>query len=515
MLLLTGVDVERLLTPPLCIAVVEDAFRRHALGNVPAPGILGMHAAEGSFHVKAGFLDAYFAAKVNANFPGNIGLPTIQGAVILFEAANGRPLAIIDSISITAIRTAAASAVAAKYLARPDCDTALICGCGGQAVSQLEALLCVRNPRRIFAYDRDADRAAGFAARFAGRVTPAEDLAEAARSSDIIVTCTTANRYFITPEFIRAGTFIAAVGADNEHKQEIDPRLLVQAKVVTDLTEQAARIGDLHHAIDAGVMSAADVHAELGEVIAGRKPGRERADEIIVYDSTGTGLQDVAAAVATYAKALELETAMKGTLQTFALAGATALSAHAQTEGFDVVKPGALPPDWECGVTGKGSPRRSVETDPTAPSAPHVLQQSGSGTFPWCIKKDAALADGHVEVKFKPMRGRQDQAGGVVWRWKDGDNYYVARANALENNVSLYYTENGRRNTLKYVDAPVPASTWHTLRVEFSGTRIRVALNGKVYIELDDGHISGAGSVGVWTKADSVTVFDDFSYAAK
>jgi ornithine cyclodeaminase/alanine dehydrogenase-like protein (mu-crystallin family) len=515
MLLLTRADVERLLTPPLCIAAVEDAFRRHALGNVPAPGILGMHAAEGSFHVKAGFLDAYFAAKVNANFPGNIGLPTIQGAVILFDAANGRPLAIMDSTSITAIRTAAASAVAAKYLARPDCDTALICGCGGQAVSQLEALLRVRNPRRIFAYDRDADRAAGFAARFAGRVTPAEDLAEAARSSDIIVTCTTANRYFITPEVIRAGAFIAAVGADNEHKQEIDPRLLVQAKVVTDLTDQAARIGDLHHAIDAGVMSAADVHAELGEVIAGRKSARERADEIIVYDSTGTGLQDVAAAVATYVKALELETAMKGTLQTFALAGATAHSAHTRTEGFDAVKPGALAPGWECGVTGKGSPRWSVETDPTAPSSPQVLQQSGSGTFPWCIQKDASLADGHVEVKFKPMRGRQDQAGGVVWRWKDRDNYYVARANALENNVSLYYTENGRRNTLKYVDAPVSVNTWHTLRVEFFGTRIQVALNGKVYIELDDGHISGAGSVGVWTKADSVTAFDDFCYAAK
>ena len=98
----------------------------------------------------------------------------------------------------------------------------------------------------------------------------------------------------------------------------------------------------------------------------------------------------------------------------------------------------------------------------------------------------------------------------MVWRWKDGDNYYVARANALENNVSLYYTENGRRITLKYVDAPVPANTWHTLRVEFTGTRIRVALNGKTYIELDDAHIKGAGAVGVWTKADSVTAFDDF-----
>jgi hypothetical protein len=180
-----------------------------------------------------------------------------------------------------------------------------------------------------------------------------------------------------------------------------------------------------------------------------------------------------------------------------------------------MVKPGSLPPGWECGVTGKGAPRWTVEAEPTAPSAPQVLQQSGSGTFPWCVRKDASLADGRVEVKFKPLAGRQDQAGGVVWRWKDGDNYYVARANALENNVSLCYTENGRRNTLKYVDAPVPANTWHTLQVEFSGERIRVALNGKLYIELDDAHIKGAGAVGVWTKADSVTAFDDFRYGAR
>lgn len=201
-------------------------------------------------------------------------------------------------------------------------------------------------------------------------------------------------------------------------------------------------------------------------------------------------------------------------LTRFALAGAATLSAHVQTEGFDTAKPGSLPPGWECGITGKGTPRWSVERDPTARSAPQVLQQSGAGTFPWCVKKDAALADGYVEVKFKALRGKEDQAGGLMWRWKDGDNYYVARANALENNVSLYYTEKGRRNTLKYVDAPVPANTWHTLRVEFSGTRIRVALNGKLYIELDDRRIAGAGAVGVWTKADSVTAFDDFSFGS-
>jgi hypothetical protein len=188
---------------------------------------------------------------------------------------------------------------------------------------------------------------------------------------------------------------------------------------------------------------------------------------------------------------------------------------EAEMEGFDTTQPGALPPGWECGVTGKGSPRWSVQADPTAPSAPQILQQSGAGTFPWCVKQDVSVPDGYVEVKFKPLRGKEDQAGGVVWRWKDGDNYYVARANALENNVSLYYTENGKRNTLKYVKAPVPAGVWHTLRVDFSGQRIGVALNGKTYIELDDAHIKGAGAVGVWTKADSVTAFDDFGYAAK
>jgi hypothetical protein len=162
--------------------------------------------------------------------------------------------------------------------------------------------------------------------------------------------------------------------------------------------------------------------------------------------------------------------------------------------------------DWHCGVTGKGNPRWEVDG--------RVLRQTGSGTFPWCVRKGTSLADGFVEVRFKPEAGRQDQAGGVVWRWKDGDNYYVARANALENNVSLYYTENGRRNTIKYVDAPVAPNVWHTLRVEFSGTRIRVALNGKVYIEVDNTRIKGPGSVGLWTKADSVTAFDDFSFTA-
>ena len=189
------------------------------------------------------------------------------------------------------------------------------------------------------------------------------------------------------------------------------------------------------------------------------------------------------------------------------------LPAVAETITFDQDAVGSLPGGWTAGVTGRGAPKWAVEKDPTAPSPPNVLKQSGAGTFPWCVKKQTALTDGVVEVKFKPISGSDDAAGGVVWRWKDGDNYYVARANALENNVSLYYTQNGRRNTIKYVDAPVAKNQWHTLRVEFSGRRIQVALDGKVYIEIDDDHIVGPGAVGVWTKADSVTAFDDFSYS--
>jgi len=179
--------------------------------------------------------------------------------------------------------------------------------------------------------------------------------------------------------------------------------------------------------------------------------------------------------------------------------------------GADVV--GQPPAAWTCGTTGRGAPKWTVETDSSAPAG-KVLRQSGSATFPWCVKSNASLTDGSVETKFKALSGKEDQAGGVVWRWKDGDNYYVARANALENNVSLYYTARGSRKTLKYVDAPVAAGQWHTLRVEFAGNKIAVSLDGKRYIDFSDEHITGPGSVGVWTKADSVTAFSEFTYRA-
>lgn len=194
--------------------------------------------------------------------------------------------------------------------------------------------------------------------------------------------------------------------------------------------------------------------------------------------------------------------------------GSCVLGDYAMAEliNFDQDQAGALPAGWKCGVTGRGSPKWTIVSEPTAPSLPNVLRQSGSGTFPWCVKNNTSIENGSVEVAFKAISGREDAAGGVVWRWKDGDNYYVARANALENNISLYYTLSGRRNTIQYVSAPVARNQWHTLKVEFADRIIRVALDGKVYIEQEDGHISGTGAVGVWTKADSVTAFDNFTY---
>jgi hypothetical protein len=132
-----------------------------------------------------------------------------------------------------------------------------------------------------------------------------------------------------------------------------------------------------------------------------------------------------------------------------------------------------------------------------------------------CLKDDTNLKDGFVSVKFKPVSGREDQAGGLVWRAKDANNYYVARANALEDNVTIYHTINGRRTEKKRANMKVATNQWHDLRVDFEGSHFTVAFDGKTAFEWDDPTFRDAGKVGVWTKADSVTLFDDFTYGAK
>ena len=185
------------------------------------------------------------------------------------------------------------------------------------------------------------------------------------------------------------------------------------------------------------------------------------------------------------------------------------------TVNFDNLPAGAAPPGWSATKTGTGEAKWTVEKDDTAPSKPNVLKQSGQATYPVCIKDDTSVKDGFVEVKFKPISGREDQAAGLIWRAKDANNYYVARANALEDNVTIYHTVNGRRTERKRASVKVASNQWHTLRVEFQGAHFTVLCDGKQALDWDDETFKDAGKVGVWTKADSVTLFDDFTYGTK
>jgi len=188
--------------------------------------------------------------------------------------------------------------------------------------------------------------------------------------------------------------------------------------------------------------------------------------------------------------------------------------AAAETVNFDNMK-GGPPPGWTATQTGSGTAKWSVEKDNSAPSKPNVLKQSGQATFPVCFKNDTNIKDGFVEVKFKPISGKEDQAGGVIWRLQDGNNYYIARANALENNVTIYHTIKGKRTEKKRTKMQVASGTWHTLRVDFNGNHFTVKFDGKHLFDVEDTTFTEAGKVGVWTKADSVTLFDDFTYGGK
>jgi hypothetical protein len=201
---------------------------------------------------------------------------------------------------------------------------------------------------------------------------------------------------------------------------------------------------------------------------------------------------------------------------------ATGRMAMADTEIFDDAHIGSAPKGWTITMTGRGSPRWTVERDSTAPSKGNVLKQSGTATYPLALKEGTSIKDGFIAVTFKAISGSEDRAAGLVWRVRDANNYYVVRANALEDNVVLYKTVNGVRSPLDIVgrqggygvNVPVPSGQWHTLRVEFAGTRFRAIYNDTALFEVEDATFREAGRIGLWTKADSVTVFDGLTYAA-
>jgi ornithine cyclodeaminase/alanine dehydrogenase len=313
-LLLTRDDLNQLLDLDDYLEVVEAAFRAYALGRSLPPALMHVEADGGEFHIKAGGLRLdrpYFALKANGGFFNNarFEMPPIQGVILLCDAESGYPLAVMDSTAITLARTGATTVLAARHLARRDASAITICGCGNQGTIQLRYLAsCFPGIRRAYAWDLHPRNAESFAETMSGElgidVQTATSLDDALAASDICVTCTPARAPFIHEEHLHPGLFIAAIGADSPDKQEIDAAVLKSATVVVDLVEQCAQVGELHHALAAGVLRGIDVHGELSDIITGRIAGRTSPDEVFVFDATGTALQDTAAAAAAFAKAV-------------------------------------------------------------------------------------------------------------------------------------------------------------------------------------------------------------------
>jgi ornithine cyclodeaminase/alanine dehydrogenase-like protein (mu-crystallin family) len=302
---LSRAEIARLMPYADYVDALEMAFRAAESGAALAPPAAAFHVPGGGYHAKAAALLSgdlpVMAIKLNGNYPGNPArhkLPTVQGVIYLADATNGRPLALMDSIEVTINRTGAATTLAARHLARADAKIATICGAGVQGRIQLTAIAAAAKLERVHIWDIDRAAAVRLAAEMAARLElpVAASGLDAARESDIVVTCSSARQPFLTPDLVRPGTFIAAVGADNDDKSEIAPALYARAQVTVDSLEQCAEIGDLHHALAAKAVTRSHIYATLGEVVSGKKPGRMDAGAITLFDSTGMGLQDVAAA---------------------------------------------------------------------------------------------------------------------------------------------------------------------------------------------------------------------------
>jgi alanine dehydrogenase len=310
-LLLTRSAISKLATPRDYLEAMRTAFGQLAEGRFEVPAVGHVQGIGGMFHIKSAqrtSAPSLAVIKVNGNFPDNVqrGLPTIQGFVALLDAECGCVLALMDSIEITARRTAAATALAAKHLAKPESRTLAMIGCGVQALYHVEALLDVAQIESVAYCDPRDDAVRDFASHVrelgldARRVTDAK---AAAHGADIIVTVTTSTRPVLSLADVGPGTFVAGVGADNPAKHELGADLIKASRVVVDSVPQASTMGDLHHAIAAGAMQASDVHGDLAELVAGRVAGRTSGVERWVFDSTGLSIQDLAAAEMIYERA--------------------------------------------------------------------------------------------------------------------------------------------------------------------------------------------------------------------
>jgi ornithine cyclodeaminase len=307
-LVLRESEIRSLIGPAQALSAVRDAFVRLARGAATLPGVIGLDIPphQGEVHVKGAWLHGapFFSVKLAAGFYANEarGLPTSSGLILVCDATTGFLRALLlDNAYLTELRTGAAGALAAELLARRDAREAALLGAGSQARYQLEALLGVRSLSRVRVWSRSAERASACAAelqqRFGLEVVAAKSAREAVAGSAVVVTVTPAREPILRAEWVAPGTHVTAVGSDGPDKQELDVELLARAdKVVADRLDQCLRLGEIHHAVAAGRFSPQALHAELGEIAAGLKPGRTSDAEITVADLTGVGVQDAAVA---------------------------------------------------------------------------------------------------------------------------------------------------------------------------------------------------------------------------
>jgi ornithine cyclodeaminase len=309
MTILTEAELRKIVTLDLdAVACVENAFRALATLPVAMPPILRLDIPEhrGEVDVKTAYVPGVdgFAIKISPGFFDNpkLGLPSVNGMMVLLSAETGLVQALLlDNGYLTDIRTAAAGAVAAKHLSRKESAIAAIFGAGVQAGLQLEALMLVRPITQARIWARDAAKAEATAGALRDRlgiaVRAEPDAAQATAGADIIVTTTPSTEPLIKAGFVSAGQHITAMGSDAEHKNEIAPAIVRMADLyVADSARQTRRLGELHHAIAAGVMAADAEVTELGQIIAGARHGRRSDSDITLADLTGTGVQDTAIA---------------------------------------------------------------------------------------------------------------------------------------------------------------------------------------------------------------------------
>ena len=315
-LILTKTDLESLMTIQDLISTIEDAFRKHGEGKSFGMDMVhGETPSELEFHIKVGGITLgdkmYYGLKINASNFMNMkkyGVPNIIGAILLFDGTTGFPLAIVDSIIPTILRTGAGTAVAMKYLARPNSKIATICGCGVQGRIQLRAIKKVLPIEEVSAFDMNKAKSEEYAKEMSDElgieVTSISDLKDGTLQSDVIITCTPTHTPYLMKNYVKPGTTIGAIGADSPDKQELEASLLQSNKVVVDILKQCAKAGELHHALKAKFMTEDDVHGELGLILSEKVPGRENDNEIIIYDATGTAIQDTASVAVCYEKAI-------------------------------------------------------------------------------------------------------------------------------------------------------------------------------------------------------------------